>query len=226
MGCPDKSIEKQGAGAAHMKDPARAREVIRGAMRGAGNLPVSVKTRIGYNKEEIDTWIPELLKENPAALTVHLRTRKEMSKVEAHWELMPRILSLRDQYSGETLILGNGDVRDTTHAKELCETYGCDGAMLGRAIFGNPWLFSADVPGTEEKMKTLIEHTRLFSELLPHKSFAIMKKHFKAYLTGFPGATEFRARLMEAESAEEVEHVITLSDYGRSPVPEVPSSVV
>src|SRR3989344_5873938 len=119
MGCPDKSVEKQGAGAAMIKTPKLAREVIRAAKEGAPGLPISIKTRIGYNKNEIDTWIRELLSEDIAALTVHLRTRKEMSNVPAHWELMQNVVRIRDEMSlhrrpageaGKTLIFGNGDV--------------------------------------------------------------------------------------------------------------------
>ena len=142
MGCPDKSIEKQYAGAAMMKNPKLAREVIRAAKEGGGGLPISVKTRIGYNKNEIETWMyVELLTEDLAALIVHLRTRKEMSDVPAHWDLMKKIVEIRNEMKKKTLILGNGDVLDLEDAKEKVKESGCDGVMLGKAIFGNPWLF-------------------------------------------------------------------------------------
>ncbi|MCE9585197.1 tRNA-dihydrouridine synthase [Candidatus Nomurabacteria bacterium] len=219
MGCPDKSIEKQGAGAACIKNPALSIEVIHAAREGGGGLPVSVKTRIGYNKEEIDTWIATLLKEKLPVLTVHLRTRKEMSLVPAHWELMPRIIELRNKISPETLIIGNGDVTDLKDAEEKIKKYGCDGVMFGRAIFGNPWLFSASQTygnhlsdlverDTESKLHVMVEHTKLFEEMLgKHKNFAIMKKHYKAYVNGFDGAKELRVKLMEAENADEVEKI-------------------
>ena len=143
LGCPDRSVEKQGAGAALMKNPKLAREIIRAAKKGGGGLPVSVKTRIGYNKNEIETWIRELLSEDLAALTVHLRTRKEMSDVPAHWEHMKRIIEIRNEMGKETLILGNGDALDLEDAKRKVAETGCDGVMLGRAIFGNPWLFNS-----------------------------------------------------------------------------------
>src|SRR3989344_5827961 len=85
MGCPDRKVEKQCAGAALMKNPELARAIIRAAREGAPLLPVSVKTRIGYNKNELDKWLPELLAEKPAAVTIHCRTRKEMSDVPARW---------------------------------------------------------------------------------------------------------------------------------------------
>lgn len=145
MGCPDKKVEKQGAGACMIRTPETAKEIIQAVKDGINDarkdLPVSVKTRVGYNKEEIDTWIPFLLDQDISALTVHLRTRKEMSKVPAHYEYIPKIIEYRNKIAKDTHIIINGDVQDLLHAKSLANKYGCDGAMLGRAIFGNPWLF-------------------------------------------------------------------------------------
>ncbi len=238
MGCPDKTIEKQCSGAAMIKNPKLAIDIIRAAKRGAPNLPISVKTRLGYNKIEIESWLPELLKEDLAALTVHLRTRKEMSLVPAQWEIMPKIVEMRDRLAPNTLIIGNGDVTDLEDARKKSEVSGCDGVMLGRAIFGNPWLFSAKehfpksmnnfllkifsarasravqgsskyVPSLKEKLLVLIEHTNLFEEKFKgFKSFAVMKKHYKAYVNGFDGAKELRVKLMETENAGEVEKII------------------
>lgn len=211
MGCPDKSIEKQGAGAGMIKNPASAVEIIRAAKRGAPNLPVSVKTRIGYNKNEIDTWIPTLLNEDIAALTIHCRTRKEMSKVPARWEHVKEVVDIRNAMGKKTLILGNGDVKDLNDAKEKAAATGCDGVMLGRAIFGNPWLFDQRKKEVtkEEKLRVLAEHTKLYEELLGGiKSFSIMKKHYKAYVNNFDGAMEIREKLMQCENAAQVESVV------------------
>ncbi len=224
MGCPDKSIEKQGAGAGHIKNPKLAQEVIWAAKRGAGDLPVSVKTRIGYNKNELETWLPILLETNPAVITVHARTRKEMSLVPARWEHVKRAVEIRDNFvdssgnKSETLIFGNGDVLDLDDAEKKAKETGCDGVMIGRGIFGNPWRFNRnkkieDVP-LEERLKVMVEHTKLFEELLSHKSFAIMKKHYKAYVNGFDGAKELRIKLMEAKDASEVESIVL--DYIKS----------
>lgn len=223
MGCPDKSIEKQGAGAAMIKDPKKAQAIIRAAQEGSG-LPVSVKTRIGYNKVEWKEWLPYILEMKPAALTVHLRTRKEMSLVPAHWEIMPEIVEFvrekNKEYGNEGMpIIGNGDVLSVTHARELADKSGCDGVMLGRAIFGNPWLFDEKKNKEEielrEKLQVMVEHTKLFEKKLGDiKSFAIMKKHYKAYVNGFPacagrdGAKELRVKLMEKENAKEIEEEI------------------
>lgn len=219
MGCPDKSIEKQGAGAAHIKDWRRAQEVIRAAQEGAGGLPVSVKTRVGYNKVEFLEWLPKILECNIPTLTVHLRTRKEMSLVDAHWDLMPDIVKLVREMTGDvqdggTIILGNGDVKSVTQGKQLAQETGCDGVMVGRGIFGTPWFFNEEVYNTgkrvEERLNICIEHTKLYEEKLGDiKSFAIMKKHFKAYVNGFDGAKELRIELMECSDATEVVEKIT-----------------
>ncbi len=209
MGCPDKSVEKQNAGAALIKNPKLAREIIRAAKRGVEDkIPVSVKTRIGYNKDELEEWFPELLAENPAAIILHLRTRKEMSKVPVHWDRMKRAVEIRDNLKSETLILGNGDIVDTDDARTKCRESGADGAMLGRAIFGNPWLFSPKSDfGQKEKLEALLEHIKLFDEKLGNiKSFAIMKKHFKSYVSD----KKLREKLMQAESAKQAIHILKL----------------
>jgi nifR3 family TIM-barrel protein len=217
MGCPDKSIEKQGAGAAMIKDPKKAQAIIRAAQEGSG-LPVSVKTRIGYSKVEWKEWLPYILEMKPAALTVHLRTRKEMSLVPARWDMMSEIVEFvrekNREYENEGMpVIGNGDVLSVSHARELAEKSGCDGVMLGRAIFGNPWLFDENKNKEEielsEKFRVMVEHTKLFEEKLGDiKSFAIMKKHYKAYVNGFDGAKELRVKLMEKENAQEIEEEI------------------
>ena len=211
MGCPDRSVEKQGAGASLMRNVALARELVRAAKEGAGPVPVSVKTRIGYSRPELESWLPEILKEEVAVVTIHARSRKEMSKVPARWEFIRRAVEIRDVSQSESLILGNGDVADIDDARRKCKEFGCDGVMFGRAIFGNPWLFAeGKIPTTEEKLRVLVRHTKLFEKLLGgHKNFAVMKKHFKAYVAGFEGAGELRARLMATSNANEVEKIVS-----------------
>ena len=211
MGCPDKSVEKQGAGASLMKNVILARALVRAAKEGASPLPISVKTRTGYSQPELEQWLPEILKEDVAVVTVHARTRKEMSKVPARWEFVRRAVEIRDASGKETLIFGNGDVLDIDDARRKCEKFGCDGVMLGRAIFGNPWLFAeGKIPTTEERLQVLVKHTKLFEKLLGvYKNFAIMKKHFKSYLSGIDGAVDLRAKLMDANNAGEVEKIVS-----------------
>ena len=212
MGCPDRNVEKQGGGASMIRSPELALEVIQATMDGAikngKRLPVSVKTRVGYNKVELDDWLPKLLSVKPAAVTIHARTRKEMSDVPARWEHVARAVEIAKE-SG-TLILGNGDVKDLADATAKAKATGADGVMLGRAIFGNPWRFNpnvnADALPLEERFRVMLEHTRLFEELLGDiKNFATMKKHYKAYVNGFDGAKELRVKLMEANDSLGVE---------------------
>jgi tRNA-dihydrouridine synthase B len=215
MGCPDRSVEKQGAGAALMKDMKKAGEIIQAVKDGIKdakkNIPVSVKTRIGYNKNQIKEWIPFLLSQNIDALTVHARTRKEMSLVPARWEHVKEVVDIRNKMGLKTKIIGNGDVKDLKEGKKFAKETGCDGVMIGRGVFGNPWIFShrEKIPTTKEKLKVMLEHTKLFEKLLgKHKNFAVMKKHYKAYVNGFDGAKELRVKLMETKNVKEVEAIV------------------
>ncbi|MFA6515344.1 MAG: tRNA-dihydrouridine synthase family protein [Candidatus Paceibacterota bacterium] len=226
MGCPDRSVEKQGSGAAMMKDMEKAGLIIQAVKDGIKdskkkNISVSVKTRIGYNKNQIEVWIPFLLSQDIDALTIHARTRKEMSKVPAEWSHVKRVVEIRNDMKVKTKIIGNGDVIDLEDGRKKAKETGCDGIMIGRGIFGNPWLFSGKIPSMKEKLKVLVEHTKLFEKILgKHKNFAVMKKHFKAYVNGFParphdgsgaggvGAKELRVKLMETKNAKEVEEIV------------------
>ena len=212
MGCPDRNVEKQGSGAGMIKTPELAVDVINATIEGANGLPVSVKTRIGYNKVELETWLPKLLTTKLSAVTVHARTRKEMSDVPARWEHVARAVEIAKGTG--TLIIGNGDVKDLADAREKATATGADGVMLGRAIFGNPWQFNKEIHiediSLEQRFAVMIEHTKLFEELLGDiKNFAVMKKHYKAYVNGFDGAKELRVKLMEADSSADVEREVT-----------------
>jgi tRNA-dihydrouridine synthase len=201
MGCPDRAVERQGCGSALIRTPELARELIRAAKRGAGDMPVSVKTRLGYNQDELETWLPALLAEEPAVITLHARTRKELSDVPARWERVARAVEIRDALGSKSLIVGNGDVRDIADARTKAAAAGCDGVMLGRAVFGNPWLFAerAEPPSREEKLRALIAHIAFFQRTLSgFQNDAVMKRHFKAYIGGWDGAKELRHELMEA----------------------------
>ena len=228
MGCPDRSIERQGCGCAMIKNPKNARAVIRAAMKGAQHkgkrIPVTVKTRLGYNIDQLEEWLPELLAENPAVVTIHARTRKEMSKVPAKWDRIKRAVEIRDELGSETLIFGNGDILTPEQAFEVAKETGADGVMIGRGIFGKPWLFAdlekrkeaflnresfdvVELP-LEKRLRIAIEHTRLFEKYLSFKNFAIMKKHFKAYIADFPKASELRNRVFQATDGDEIEEVL------------------
>jgi nifR3 family TIM-barrel protein len=210
MGCPDKSIEKQGAGAALMKNPKLARELIKEAIRGAGPLPVSVKTRLGFNKIDHE-WIQNLIDTDIIALSVHARTRKEMSKVPAHWDEMGKISEMAGG-SGK-LIIGNGDVSSMDDVREKAKTYNLDGIMVGRGIFQNPWFFSGQVVDEPKKrIDLLLKHLDNFEKLWgENKNFDTMKRFFKIYIQNWPGAKELRTELMTVKSKKEA--VDLLSKY-------------
>lgn len=221
MGCPDKAVIKQGAGSALIRTPDLAVAIIEAAKRGAGNMPVSVKTRLGYYKPaEMTEWLAKILSAKPAALTVHLRSMKDMSKVPARWDLVDQVVAMVKKVG--VPIIANGDVQSLAEAKIKAEKHNLDGVMIGRGVFGNPWFFANPVhaPSVSEKLHALIEHTKLFEDLYcagkindklfagHTKNFAVMKKHFRAYVKGFVGAVELRTKLMRVGSAKEVEEII------------------
>ncbi len=209
FGCPDKNVNKTGGGAAMIKTPGLAVECYRNAKKST-NLPVSIKTRLGWSStEEFRAWLPTLLAEHPAALTVHLRTRKEMSKVPAHYELIPEIVKMRAEISPETKLIINGDIKNKAHALELHEKFPeVDGFMIGRGVFQNPYCFTDHEPTREELMELLDLHLKLY-ENYPHQvSYEPLKHFFKIYINNFPGASDLRAKLMETHSVEEARAVL------------------
>jgi len=278
MGCPDKKVIKQGAGAVLINNPKLAQEIIRQTKKGArlsggqaGEMPVSIKTRIGYDKydkKEFKKWLTVLLECEPAAITIHARTKKEMSLAPPHWDIIAEAVKIRDEFFGDkkdkTLILGNGDVQSVADAEEKARISGADGVMIGRAVFGNPWLFASEKKimsfatpfaarrrekskfsaenyvsratlfsyeqsklenkkyscGANDiiffrdlKLSVLLEHTKLFEKINKGQNFDVMKKHFKSYVSGFPGAKELRIKLMACKNAKEVELVLKNYHY-------------
>ena len=214
FGCPDKHVNKAGGGAAMIKTPNLAVECYRNAKQNT-NLPVSIKTRLGWsNPKEYQTWLPTLLAEHPAALTVHLRTKKEMSKVPAHYELIPNIITFRNQISPETKLIINGNIHDRAHALELHEQYPeVDGFMIGRGVFANPYCFTNHTPTREELMKLLKLHLNLYEKYTEdhYVNFETLKHFFKIYVNNFPGAKDLRAKLMETHDTEEARRLLLLA---------------
>lgn len=208
MGCPDKAVVKGGSGSGLIRNPELAAELI-AATKKAG-LPVSVKTRLGDVKpEEWTTWLTHILKQDIVNLTIHLRTRKEMSKVPAHYELISEIKRLRDEIAPQTLLTINGDIRDREHGLELVKEYGVDGIMIGRGVFTSPFAFE-ETPAEhsrEELLGLLKLQLDLFdkysAELEPRK-FDPLKRFFKIYVRNFDGAAELRDALMHTKSTDEV----------------------
>lgn len=210
MGCPDKTTIKNGACAALINSPKLAAKIISETKRGAGKLPVSVKTRIGLDKNIIDTWIPFLLKQDIAVLTVHLRTAKELSAPPAHWEEMSKIIEMRNKINPKTLIIGNGDIYTLDDLKEKHRKYNCDGYMIGRGILANPWMFSSKREITrKDRFNTYARHIKLFKKTWGEtRHFEFLKKFCKMYINNFPEAAKQREQIMETRSFKELEDVI------------------
>lgn len=230
MGCPDRHVNAAGGGAAMIRTPELALTCLREA-RAATDLPISVKTRLGYTAiDEFREWLPILLRENLAALTVHLRTRKEMSKVPAHFELIPEIVALRNQLAPETKLIINGDIKDFQMTRKLAAQYPeIDGYMIGRGVFENPYCFTKHQPTQAELLTLLLRHLDYFdaedakyverqieamrddAELalkldgkVRSLPFDPLKHYFKIYVRDFPGAAELRAAMMNCQNTAEV----------------------
>ena len=215
MGCPDKAVVKNGSGSALIKNPELAVEIIRATKCGAGKLPVSVKTRLGYSKiDEYKDWLRLILAEDIANLSVHLRTKKEMSKISAHFELIEDIKKIRDEVASDTLLTINGDILSRKQGEELAKKHGIDGIMIGRGVFQNPFVFERNQNenhSKEDLLDLLRTHLNLFDkyskELGPSK-FEPLKRFFKIYVRDFNGASELRDQLMHTKSTDEAREVL------------------
>ncbi|KGM45089.1 tRNA-dihydrouridine synthase [Neobacillus niacini] len=207
MGCPVPNVTQNGKGSGLILRPDVAAELIQAAK--AGGLPVSVKTRLGFSEvDEWHDWLTHILKQDIVNLSIHLRTRNEMSKVDAHWELIPEIKKLRDQVAPDTLLTINGDIPDRQTGLELANKYGVDGVMIGRGIFKNPFAFEKEP--REHSTKEYLDLLRLqlnlqdnYAEELP-RSITALHRFFKIYVKGFPGASELRNQLMNTKSTDDV----------------------
>ncbi|KYQ92831.1 hypothetical protein DLAC_05417 [Tieghemostelium lacteum] len=238
MGCPSRKVisPKQASGIALILNPSLAQDIISATMEGAPDLPVSVKTRIGWDEIEIDHWIPSLLKMKPSALTVHLRTKKELSLVPAHWEhsLISKILEMRDSISPTTKIIGNGDIESLQDAHIKIQHFQIDGAMIGRALYGNPWFFStrtfqidnnndslSDYITIGERFRVILEHAILLEHLIPYKPIVTMSRHYTNYLSGLSDLGDnaiLKKNLIAAENSIQIHSLLNqyLEQKGKS----------
>ncbi len=207
MGCPAGKVVKQDSGAGLIKNPELAQEIIRETKRGAGNLPVSVKTRIGYNSIDTENWISKLIEAEPAAIILHGRTQKEMSKVSAHWDEIEKAAKLCR--AAGIPIIGNGDVMSYQEGLEKAEQYGLDGIMIGRGIFHNPWIFNPAIDpalkSPQDKITLLKKHIQNFLELWgADKNFDVMKRFVKVYIKDWDGAKTLRDEIMTKRNAQDI----------------------
>ncbi len=217
MGCPDKTVVKNGCCSAFIlpENRHRAVEVIQAVQEGVeGKIPVSVKTRLGFN--EVDySWHELLLSQKLNMLTIHGRTRKQMSKVPADWEAIAKVRELRDRISPDTLIIGNGGLKTRSEALELVEKHGLDGAMIGTGVFHDPYVFSDSSPWSDmsaaDKVNLFKKHVELFSRTWSggERRYEPLKKFAKIYINDFDGASELRRQIMETQSLAELEGMLS-----------------
>lgn len=211
MGCPDSSATKSGGGAAMILNPENAAAIIAAAK--TSGLPVSVKTRLGYSKtDEWHEWLTHILNQDIVNLTIHLRTKKEMSKVPAHYELIPEIKQLRDEIAPQTLLTINGDIRNHAHGMELARNYGVDGVMIGRGIFHDPFAFATESTKPTKAMllnllREQLDLHDMYDALQPRK-FDPLKRFFKIYVRDFEGAAELRDQLMHTKTTAQVRQIL------------------
>ncbi len=211
MGCPVANVAQKGKGSGLILRPEVAAEIIQATK--AGGLPVSVKTRLGYYEiDEWKDWLKHVLKQDIANLSIHLRTRKEMSKVDAHWELIEAIKNLRDEIAPDTLLTINGDIPDRQTGLELVEKYGVDGIMIGRGVFHNPFAFEKEP--REHTSKELLDLLRLHLSLFQKynkdedRQFKSLRRFFKIYVRDIKGASQLRHQLMNTESIAEARELL------------------
>ncbi|GIW61651.1 MAG: putative tRNA-dihydrouridine synthase 2 [Patescibacteria group bacterium] len=209
MGCPDRSVIKKGVCSALINNRSLAKEIIEATKEGAENLPVSVKTRIGFQNIITEDWIGFLLEQDLACITIHARTVKELSKVPAHWDEIKKAVKLKDNINPKTIIIGNGDIGSYEEAIKKINLYEVDGVMIGRGVFHDPWIFNPSHHGADvtfdEKIKKFKEHIELFEKTWgEEKPFHEMKKLFKCYINGIKNATIIRNRLIKLSTSNDL----------------------
>ncbi len=215
MGCPEKNVVRNGCCVALINNRELAGEIIQATREGASSLPLSVKTRLGFNEVDL-SWPEFLLKHKLNALSIHGRTKKQMSSVPADWELIGKVRELRDVLCPTTKIIGNGDVMSRAQGLQLAKTYNLDGIMIGRGVFRDPFVFAEQSPwagySKEQKIALYRKHVELFAETWQNRERPIhtLNKFCKIYINGFDGAKELREKLMRATSTEELVGMLVL----------------
>jgi tRNA-dihydrouridine synthase len=213
MGCPDKSMPKKGACSALINNHSLAKEIILATKDGSGGLPISVKTRLASGDLKSQEWFSFLLEQDLAALTIHLRSVKELSKVPAHWEYMPKIMNLRNKIAPKTFIIGNGDISSYHEVEKKYKLFNCEGYMIGRGVFTNPWIFNKTVDienlSAIDRLNLYLQHIKLFDSTWgSSKNPANLKKFSKAYINNFPEASVLREKMMLSKNTKEMIEII------------------
>ncbi len=215
MGCPDKAVCNNGCCSALINDRELAKQIIDASREGLnGKLPLSVKTRIGYNQIDL-SWVEFLLKQKLNMLTIHARTKKEMSKVPNHFEVYDDIVKMRDKIAPDTLLIANGDILNRAHGEQVAKKYGVDGVMIGRGVFSDPFAFSDNSPWAswtkEQKIELFKKHVQLFANTWQNneRKVVTLNKFCKIYINGFDGAKELREKLMQSKNTDELLKMIS-----------------
>lgn len=223
FGCPERGIVARGCCGGMIGRYKEAAAIIEATKRGAGDIPVSVKTRVGLSEVITEEWSSFLLEQNIAALIMHGRTVREMSRVPARWDEIAKVVALRNKLSPGTLIIGNGDVANRAEGMQRVAETGVDGIMIGRGIFHDIFAFS-DQPSDAtpaQRLEILLDHVRLYQEAGSTKPFQVLKKFFKIYVSGWRGASDLRVQLMDATSPEQVYAVIAAAQVPEAMLPVV-----
>jgi nifR3 family TIM-barrel protein len=222
MGCPVPAVVARGACSALINNRPLVAEIIAATRKGAGELPLSVKVRIGFKTIETEDWISFLLDQNLDAITIHGRTTREQSKVPAHWDEIAKAVKVRDQKGSPTIIVGNGDIQSRVEGLKRVQESGVDGVMVGRGIFTDPWIFNSKKTvhdaTVQEKLELLQEHITLFQEVWgDSKNHHLLKKFYKIYINGFHEASALRQQLVQLDSLEQTVEI--LQEYIKQKVP-------
>lgn len=246
MGCPAKNVTERGAGAALIKDPARARQIVLAAREGIDRwvsgeslemlgihkrlipliqervshiekttgtpltrkqIPVSLKTRIGYDAVAVEEWVEELIPVSPVAITLHGRTLKQLYTGSADWEAIKRAAVIIK--SAGIIVLGNGDVQSLDDGMAKMIHAQTDGFLIGRKAIGNPWIFNGHASTLEERIDVALEHARYLHELFGDHGFVRIRKHLLEYTRDFPGAKLVRMELSSIKTLSDVERVLS-----------------
>ncbi|OGK62428.1 hypothetical protein A2334_05305 [Candidatus Roizmanbacteria bacterium RIFOXYB2_FULL_38_10] len=238
MGCPDRNIMKKGGGASLINQRVLAATIIKAVKQAVKDWqngktlkslslrdeafgwiernkplkvdrtykPVSIKTRTGINQHDTVPWISTLLEVEPDAICIHARTFLQMYKGKADWDEIAKASLLTK--GTNTLLFGNGDLNSVSQAKAHCKMYRCQGALIGRAALGNPWVFTNKSPLLSERFGTMLKHSKLYLKYRQKLKLFPMRKHLAWYCTGFAGSRILRDKLMKIESLVELKKLL------------------
>ena len=216
MGCPVPKVVNNGEGSALMKNPKLVHKIVSKVSK-AIQKPVTVKIRKGFTEDSVNAVeIAKILEDaGAAAVAVHGRTREQYYSGQADWEIIRKV-----KEAVSIPVIGNGDVDSPQKAEALVKETGCDGIMIGRAVQGNPWLFSRILhyqqtgellpgPGMEEIKEMILRHAKMQLEYKGnYTGMREMRKHVAWYTTGMPHSASVRRMVNEVESYEQLEELV------------------